>query len=161
MHNVYIGIGTNIEPRMKRMREAISALGELGTLKNQSSIYETAPYGFTEQPNFLNAVVLLRTNFELSELHHALRQLEKELGRKNRARWHEREIDFDILFYDSVIFASDTLTIPHPELQKRAFVLAPLAEIAPDQLHPVLQKNIGALLRELTYDKNTIRLIES
>jgi 2-amino-4-hydroxy-6-hydroxymethyldihydropteridine diphosphokinase len=160
MHSVYIGVGTNIEPRLERMQEAIHALEEFGTIQKQSSIYETTPYGFTEQPNFLNAVVSLDSDLSLSDLHDALHSLERQLGRVNRERWHEREIDFDILFYDDVIFNSKSLTIPHSELQKRSFVLVPLSEIAPDLRHPVLQKTIAEMLRVLAYDTSTIRRLQ-
>ena len=149
MHNAYIGLGTNIEPRSERMRQALESLKQLGTLEQVSSIIETIPYGYTDQPNFLNAAVLLRTEFELPDLHVSLRRLEKELGRAERPRWHQREIDFDILFYDDVILGSEPLTVPHPGIQNRTFVLIPLEEIAPDLLHPVLQKNISTLLSEL------------
>jgi 2-amino-4-hydroxy-6-hydroxymethyldihydropteridine diphosphokinase len=161
MHTVNIGIGTNIEPRRERMRKAISALEEFGEVEKQSSIYETPPFGFTDQSNFLNAVVLLRTGLELTQLHTSLKQLERKLGRVDRLRWHEREIDFDILFFDDVITASKELTVPHSELQNRAFVLIPLAEIAPDVFHPVLKKDIAELLKELDYEKDSIHPIEA
>jgi 2-amino-4-hydroxy-6-hydroxymethyldihydropteridine diphosphokinase len=91
----------------------------------------------------------LKTELELSELHQGLQLLEKELGRMKRERWHEREIDFDILFYDNVILNTKTLTVPHPELQRRSFVLLPLNEIASDLVHPVLKKSIEILLKEV------------
>ena len=149
MHSAYIGIGTNIEPRSERMRQAIESLKKLGIIERESTVLETAPYGYTDQANFLNAAVLLRTELELADLHEALRRLEKDLGRSERPRWHEREIDFDILFYDNVVFASKTLTVPHPEIQYRMFVLLPLQEIAPNFLHPVFGTSITGLLREL------------
>jgi 2-amino-4-hydroxy-6-hydroxymethyldihydropteridine diphosphokinase len=161
MHKVYIAIGSNIEPRKERMLRAFQSLQELGIIEEQSSIYETAPYGFTEQLFFLNAVVSLRTELELPALHEALQNMEKNLGRTERPRWHEREIDFDILFYDDVITDSKLLTVPHPELQKRAFVLMPLNEIAPDFIHPVLKKNIALFLKELSYDREGIHLYMS
>jgi 2-amino-4-hydroxy-6-hydroxymethyldihydropteridine diphosphokinase len=156
MHKAYIGIGTNIEPRLERMLEALGALEEFGSIEKQSSVYETAPFGFTEQSNFLNAVVILQTPFELPQLHDALQRMEKELGRVERQRWHEREIDYDILFFDNVIMNSEKLTVPHPELQKRSFVLVPLAEIAPDLLHPVLKMGISELLNDLEYESESI-----
>ena len=149
MHKAYIAIGTNIEPRSERMSQAIESLERFGIINAKSSIYETAPFGFTQQADFLNAVVLLETESELAELHDALRQLEKQLGRTERPRRHEREIDFDILFFDDVVIDSKYLTVPHPELQNRAFVLLPLNEIAPDFIHPVFNKNIASLLQKL------------
>ncbi|MFI5264585.1 MAG: 2-amino-4-hydroxy-6-hydroxymethyldihydropteridine diphosphokinase [Candidatus Kapaibacterium sp.] len=158
MHNAYIGIGTNIEPRSQRIHHAIVSLEQFGTIDRKSSIYETAPFGITDQPDFLNAVLLLNTELELGELHTALRNLEKKLGRTQRPRWHEREIDFDILFYDDVIIDSEILTVPHSELHHRSFVLVPLYEIEPDLLHPVLRKSISSLLQELSFEKNSVHL---
>ncbi len=161
MHRVYIAIGTNIEPRMARIQDAFTALSHFGLIEKTSSIYETAPYGFTEQADFLNAVILILTELELESLHNALKILESELGRTERQRWHEREIDFDILFYDDVVMDSVSLTVPHKELQNRSFVLVPMNEIASDFIHPVLKKNIGSLLEQLYYDKNSIHLVKS
>ncbi len=160
MHNVYIGIGTNIEPRSERILKAIESLTQFGIIEKRSLIYETAPFGYTDQPNFLNAAILLRTNSELVELHEGLKLLEKKLERIERQRWHEREIDFDILFYDAVTLISKTLTVPHPQLQNRAFVLVPLNEIASDLFHPVFKKNIASLLQELSYEKSSICIFE-
>ncbi|MEP7234757.1 MAG: 2-amino-4-hydroxy-6-hydroxymethyldihydropteridine diphosphokinase [Ignavibacteriota bacterium] len=158
MHKVYIGIGTNIEPRSSRMNEAIAALEDLGTLTQRSSIYETAPVGYSEQPDFLNAVVLLTTPMEVGNLHTELRRLELRLGRTTRPRWHEREIDFDILFFDELQLVSDELVIPHPESIHRSFVLIPMAEITPEYVHPVLNETIEVLLKKLTVPAGSIQL---
>ncbi|MDP4236186.1 MAG: 2-amino-4-hydroxy-6-hydroxymethyldihydropteridine diphosphokinase [Bacteroidota bacterium] len=159
MHKAYIGIGTNIEPRMERMEQALIALGQFGMLARKSSLYETAPVGFTEQPDFVNAVVLLETELELPEVHEALKLLEKQLGRTDRPRWHEREIDFDILFFDDIIVDSPKLIVPHAEVQNRAFVLVPMNEIASDLRHPVFQKTVAELLDELSFDTKSIHPI--
>ncbi len=156
-HIAYIGIGTNIEPRMERMREAIDALKAGWTVMAESGIYETSPVGFAAQADFLNAVVAVSTLEAPHVLHQKLKALEQELGRQQRERWHEREIDFDILFYDNFIIADTDLTIPHPELHKRLFVIAPLAEIAADLVHPVLQQSIQSIRTALTESDQDIR----
>ena len=160
MHEVYIGIGTNIEPRRERMQQAIDSLRHIGMLEKMSSIYETEPYGYIDQAKFLNAVVLLHTDLRLDRVHYDLKILEKKLGRTERLRWHEREIDFDVLFYDDVVLNSIVLTVPHKELQNRSFVLVPLNEIASNFIHPVLKKKIASLLEELEFDKDSIYPIE-
>ena len=156
MHIVYIGIGTNLEPRLRRMSDAYAAIERLGVVEMRSSMYETAPQGYTEQPNFLNSVVMLGTKLPLETLHGELKKIEIDLGRKKRSRWHEREIDFDILFFDDEIVVSDDLTVPHSEIKNRSFVLVPLNEIAAEFVHPVLRKSISELLDELTYEENSI-----
>ena len=105
--------------------------------------------GYSDQPNFLNGVVELHTRLNAEDLRAGLRKIELELGRQVRPRWHEREIDLDLLFFDDEIIASPSLTVPHPELHRREFVLKPLAEIAPNFVHPTLGKTISELLAEL------------
>src|ERR1043165_203428 len=106
----YIGLGTNIEPRAKRMQEATKALETFGNRIALSSIYETAPVGYKEQSDFLNAVMAIETELTDEDLHARLKQLETELGRQHRERWHEREIDLDLLFFDDVMFETPSLT---------------------------------------------------
>lgn len=141
----YVGIGTNIEPRMERMHGSIEALGTIGAVVRTSSIYESAPYGVQDQPAFLNAVVALVVNFSPEELYVRLKQLELHLGRMERDRWHEREIDFDILFFGSATISTPELIIPHADLLNRSFVMIPLREIAPNIVHPILMKTIEEL----------------
>jgi 2-amino-4-hydroxy-6-hydroxymethyldihydropteridine diphosphokinase len=153
---VYIGIGTNIEPRFDRMEHALLELDALSPVLEKSSIYETGPVGHLDQAHFLNAVVMLKTDLRPEELLAELREMERELGRRHRERWHEREIDFDILLYGKEIVNFDHLRIPHPELHNRKFVLEPLMEIAPQLVHPVLGKTIEELNRSLIDPSQTV-----
>jgi 2-amino-4-hydroxy-6-hydroxymethyldihydropteridine diphosphokinase len=112
----------------------------------QSPIYQTEPWGYIEQPLFLNQVIEAESSFSPHDLLKYLKMKEVELGRKPTIRYGPRVIDIDILFYNTLIFHSPELTIPHPKLHERAFVLVPLADIAPDFVHPVYQKTIRELL---------------
>ena len=141
----YVGVGTNIEPRMERIKAGIGSLSAVGKVVRSSSIYESAPYGVEDQAAFLNAVVALVVTSTPEELYVQLKQLEHRLGRQQRERWHEREIDFDILFYGSVTLSTSDLIIPHADLLNRSFVVIPLREIAPNIVHPMLMKTIEEL----------------
>ena len=145
---VFIALGSNIEPRLDHLRSALDALRPLGEVVKVSSIYETAPVGGVPQPEYLNAVVELNTTRGPLDLLHALKAIEKNLGRQERPRWHEREIDFDILFYEDLVLDSPELTLPHPEIQHRAFVLAPMSDLDANFVHPVFHRTISELLRD-------------
>lgn len=158
----YVGIGTNIEPRLERMQSALEALGSVGTLLKASSIYESAPYGVTDQPRFLNAVTAIATDLDSRRLYDGLKALEAELGRQSRQRWHEREIDFDILFFGSATLNEKDLIIPHADLLHRSFVLVPLAEIAPNIIHPVVNQTVKELaLQFMQVGEDTLRIVQS
>ncbi len=161
MHIAYIGIGTNIEPRLSRIEEAIELLRTVGKIINASSIYETAPFGFTEQSDFLNAVVSLEVETDPLALHQKLKDLEIILGRNKRERWHEREIDFDLLMYDQEVIHTENLTVPHPGISTRAFVLVPFSEIAPTLYHPILHRTIESLLSDLGDDTASVHVYSS
>jgi 2-amino-4-hydroxy-6-hydroxymethyldihydropteridine diphosphokinase len=155
----YIGIGTNIAPRSERMQNAINALAKRWTLTAQSSIYITKPVGYTEQPDFLNAVVSLTTDAEPEALLLELKQMEQQLGRKDRERWHEREVDFDLLFLDDMIVHTSALKLPHPEALRRIFVLVPLIEIAGSMRDPQSGKPIIEHLAFVPFDPEQIRML--
>jgi 2-amino-4-hydroxy-6-hydroxymethyldihydropteridine diphosphokinase len=144
---VFIGLGSNIEPRIGYLQQAVAKLRTIGEIVKISAVYETAPVGNVAQPLFLNAVVEMLTQEGPLDLLGRLRGFESDLGRQVRPRWHEREIDFDILFYDDLVLSSSALNIPHVEIPNRAFVLAPMAELDENFLHPVLHKTVGALLQ--------------
>lgn len=141
----YVGIGSNIEPRMERIDQAIASLEGVGKILSVSSIYETKPYGYSDQPAFLNAVAALVTDRTPIQLRTLLKEIEQRLGRRSRERWHEREIDLDILFLGDVVMNSEELILPHADLVNRSFVVLPLAEIALNIVHPVLGKTVEEL----------------
>lgn len=128
-HRAYVGIGTNLGDRVANAERAAQRLGELGTIARRSSYYRSMPWGKTDQPWFLNSVMLLETALSPFELHARLHSIEAELGRTRNARWGPRIIDLDLLLYDDVKIATPELSVPHPRLHERAFVLVPLSEL--------------------------------
>lgn len=132
---------------------------ELGCeVEKISSLYESKPFGNTEQENFINLVILVKTLYEPAALFNFLKQIESEMGRKNSTRWGPREIDLDILFYDDLIYNDPQLTIPHEGIAERDFVLVPMCEIAPDFIHPEINEKICDICKT-ELEKNIIRKI--
>ncbi len=148
MATVFLGIGSNRGNRAKQCARALELLQEYGVkIIARSSIYKTEPWGRREQPWFLNMVVEAETDHAPHALLAHVKKIESKLGRTETVRWGPREIDIDILLYDDIIVQDHDLVIPHPLMHKREFVLRPLAEIAPHQMHPVVMKNMKDLLR--------------
>jgi len=146
-----IGLGSNLGERDKNIRTALEKMQEKGIeLLRVSSVLETEPYGYTNQPKFLNAVCLVETNLTPDQLLDVLLEIEKEIGRVRERKWGPRIIDLDIIFYEDLVLESERLIVPHPDMHNRWFVLAPLAEICPDYVHPKLKKTVRELLQELT-----------
>lgn len=135
---VYLGLGTNVGDRLDNLRRAVHALRDTPGIRVRelSPVYETEPWGLTDQPDFLNMVVSARTEFSPRELLPHLKGIEQQLGREKTIRWGPRLIDVDILAVDEVVLQEEGLNIPHPGVKERVFVLAPLADIAPDWRHP-------------------------
>ena len=141
---VYLGLGSNLGERKKNIETSLALLMENPSIKIKkvSSLIETEPEGIKKQPFFLNGVAEIETDLSPSLLLKLLKSIEKALGRKTVRRWGPRIIDLDILLYGDLIIDDDNLKIPHPLLTERNFVLAPLKEIAPEAIHPILGKKI-------------------
>lgn len=144
----YLSLGTNIGNKRRNMVTAAALLAErVGDILALSGFYETEPWGFESKNIFLNAAVMLETSFTPQELLVATQQIETEMGRteKSDGSYHDRIIDIDILIYDELVMKTPELTLPHPLMHERKFVLEPLAEIAPNMKHPVMNKTISSL----------------
>jgi 2-amino-4-hydroxy-6-hydroxymethyldihydropteridine diphosphokinase len=143
-----IHLGSNIGNRSHFLSEALEHLKGLGDLVHVSSVYETAPWGNQEQQYFLNQAAELSTSLSPGDLMSALLEIEEKMGRQRTQKWGPRSIDLDIVFYGDQIIEQKELTIPHPQMHTRAFVLIPLLEICPDREHPVIKKTIWELYDE-------------
>jgi 2-amino-4-hydroxy-6-hydroxymethyldihydropteridine diphosphokinase len=143
---IYLALGSNLGDRSANLRAAIAALPPGARVLQESPVYETPPWGLTDQPVFLNMVIKGETSLGPVELLQQLKNLEAGLGRQPSVRWGPRLIDIDILFYADLVLEIQGLIIPHPHLHERAFVLVPLADLAPDLLHPVFGKSVRDLL---------------
>ncbi len=149
MHKAYIGLGSNLNNKKEYLENAIILLKQrAGLLISRSSIIETKPWGFISKNSFLNCVILIDTGLNPMELLVLAKTIEQEMGRHSEScndKYQDRIIDIDILLFDNIIIDTPSLKIPHPLMHKRRFVLEPLKEIAPNYLHPRIQKTISEL----------------
>ncbi len=143
---------------LQQARESIAS--QVGTVLRSSKLYETAAWGKTDQPSFLNQVLEVQTKLSPEEVLQSINLIEHELGRVRQEHWGARVIDIDILFYDNLVQQTQRLTIPHPQLHLRRFTLLPLAELTPDMMHPVLRQSITQLL-ETCEDKLEVKVFRS
>lgn len=152
MATVYLGLGTNLGNKQANLRTAIYKLRErIGKQVSLSSFYETAPWGFESDHSFLNAAIGLETSLPPIEILHITQEIEKELGRTKKSvngSYSDRLIDIDILLYDNLVLQTPELTIPHPLMTERDFVMKPLIEIAENVIHPTRQKTLSGLYQE-------------
>jgi 2-amino-4-hydroxy-6-hydroxymethyldihydropteridine diphosphokinase len=157
-HSVYIALGSNLGDRSANLEAAVEALPPSVRVLLRSPIYETPPWGYTDQPAFLNQVIQAETELSPQDLLTYFKKIEEQLGRQPTIQYGPRKIDLDLLFYDDLVLESPSLTIPHPQLAERAFVLLPLADLDPDLVHPLLGISIDELLSNV--DQEGIRLYD-
>lgn len=149
MNDIYLLTGGNIGDRFSYLQKAIESIEvSVGKIVKKSAVYETAPWGFTNQQSFLNQVLCITSSLEAKELLDKILEIEIKLGRKRIEKMGPRVTDIDILFYSNQVISQPYLCIPHPRIAERRFVLTPLNEIAPDFIHPVYNKTIKDLLEE-------------
>ncbi|ADC90073.1 2-amino-4-hydroxy-6-hydroxymethyldihydropteridin epyrophosphokinase [Thermocrinis albus DSM 14484] len=145
----FIAFGSNVEDRINYILKAIELLQPCGKILKISTIYESAPWGVSQQPSFLNGVLLLETSFDPIKLLFCLKDVERLAGRRERYRWGPREIDLDIILYENNILFLSFLTIPHPYMTERDFVLVPLLELDPNLQHPITRVPLEDYLKKL------------
>jgi 2-amino-4-hydroxy-6-hydroxymethyldihydropteridine diphosphokinase len=158
---VYLSLGSNVGDRVQNLREAVAKIREIGDVVAVSSLYETEPVEFTEQSWFLNCAVALTTSLAPEELMAGLLEIECEMGREGTVKKGPRTIDIDIVLFGDRIIETSELTVPHPAMHHRRFVLEPLVEIAAEARHPLLRKNVRELLLQLPVGDALVNRFES
>lgn len=161
---IFLLLGTNLGDRLQNLKTAVTLLEQNELfVTDYSSIYESAPWGESDQPWFLNVVIRVDTLYSPEQLLECCLETEIKMGRKRHKKWGERIIDIDLLYYDNIILQNEKLTIPHPGIPVRRFTLMPLCEIAPEEMHPVLSQTNKHLLTicpdELACKKAAINII--
>lgn len=157
---IFLLLGTNLGDRYENLLRACHLISEsIGEISKSSSIYITAPWGVTDQPDFYNNVIEVDTPLDAEHVLTKALEIESKMGRVRMTKWGSRLIDIDLLFYNQLIVQSPHLTLPHPALADRMFTLLPLEEIAPAFLHPIINKDITTL-RQLCRDTSQVKKIE-
>jgi 2-amino-4-hydroxy-6-hydroxymethyldihydropteridine diphosphokinase len=129
IYKYYLSMGSNVSPRLFYMKQALTELKKIGTIRQKSSLYESEPWGKKDQPSYLNAIISFHCDHKPSALLHAIKMIEKRMGRNTRERWGPREIDIDIVFCENIVLNQKDLKIPHENFSRRKFVLLPMMEI--------------------------------
>ncbi|KAF0133604.1 MAG: 2-amino-4-hydroxy-6-hydroxymethyldihydropteridine pyrophosphokinase [Candidatus Saganbacteria bacterium] len=150
LQNVYLGLGSNVGDREEYIEQAVFLLGKIKEIEviKRSSNQESEAEGVKDQPSFINAALQIKTELSPHKLLEEIHTIESALGREREIEWGPRTIDIDILLYGNKVISEDDIQIPHPSMHERLFVLKPLKEIAPNLMHPVLEKNIEDLYEE-------------
>ncbi|MGE5479457.1 MAG: 2-amino-4-hydroxy-6-hydroxymethyldihydropteridine diphosphokinase [Chloroflexota bacterium] len=158
---ILLSLGSNVGDRAQNIEDAVGLFTGTGIIQKPtaSSFYETEPVGYADQPWFINIALRGETRYEAGQIIQFCKSVEYLLGRKIRKRWTEREIDIDLLLLGEDTLEYDALTVPHPRMHERRFVLAPAAEIAPEMTHPVLRKTVAELLAECA-DDSVVRKVK-
>ena len=158
-YRVFLGLGSNLGTRQDFLNRAAARIARLpgGRLVWSSSVYESEPYGKKDQGKFLNAVAEIETPLDPPRLMEEVKRIEKELGRSVSERWGPREIDIDILLYDGLVHSGEGLEVPHPDMERRKFVLVPLREIAPDLIHPVSGLTVSEMADACRDDSRVVK----
>lgn len=150
MNRAYIAFGSNIGDRHKAVEDAAAMVEKNGMkITKRSALYETEPYGYTDQPQFLNGALEVETELSCREVLEKLLNIESDIGRVREFKWGPRIIDLDIIFFNSEVYNEEDLKVPHPDMQNREFVLKPMADLCPDYIHPILNKSVSMLLEDL------------
>ena len=153
MNTTYLLLGSNLGDRKNFLSQAVTLIGSLtGKIISKSTLYNTEPWGVDNQGDFLNQAICVETELSADELLKNILGIEERLGRTRTQKWEARNIDIDILFFNSDIIETTNLTVPHPFLHERKFALLPLSEIKEDYIHPVLKKSVKTLLAECNHD---------
>lgn len=159
MIDVYLLLGSNLGDRQGYLRQAIDLIEkEIAPVSAASSVYETQSWGKSDEPDYLNQVICIKTDFSATGILKKILAIELHMGRKREVKWGARIIDIDILFYGDDVINEPDLVVPHPQLHNRMFTLAPLAEIAAGLVHPLLKKHIFELKTELKSDLHVKKL---
>lgn len=149
MNSTYLLLGSNMGNSPEQLQKAKNFVEQkVGNIAKSSGLYQTAAWGYTNQPDFLNQVILVQTAFGAAETLHLILNIEQDMGRIRTVKNAPRIIDIDILFFNHEVISSDILKVPHPEIPNRRFVLIPLNELSPNFIHPVFYKSISRLLSE-------------
>ena len=158
MEPLALALGANLGNRLANLRQALHRLEVLGTVLKRSDVFETEPWGVAEQPRFLNACLLMKTDLEPEALLAAVKGIERDMGRRETVRWGARNIDVDILLCGALLYESPHLQIPHAHLADREFVLVPLAQILPNWRHPALGRTVMDMARAQASDCPPLRI---